>query len=231
MTILSLKNVSLNLPGKDKPIINDLSYEIKRGDFIILLGSNGSGKSTLFKLLSQQLSPAAGQITFKGKNIASLNQHYHEALFNSLTLYENYLLFKKTKLLFTRHQLERAFLKNYLYDFNPNLCEKLNCAIQELSGGEKQAFALALCLLKPPSVLLLDEHTSALDPKTSDQIMQLTQKQIKKHQMTCVLTTHNLDIAMEYGNRILMLKEGSIFKMINKNEDMVFSKESLALNY
>lgn len=229
MNILTLDNVSLYFKGVEKPALVNINYSLKPGDFVIVLGSNGSGKSSLLKLLHRYHASNEGKIYFQDKPIAEhhlksfsrkvkvLTQNCNDSLFSSLTLYENYLLVKEqNKFSFTKHHKEKRDLANYLSDFNPNLAHKLDAYMNQFSGGEKQAVALAFCLLSPPSLLLLDEHTSALDPKTSDQIMQLTQKMISKYHITCLLTTHDLDIAVNYGNRILMLKEGKIDKVIEK---------------
>lgn len=244
MTILNIENVSLSYSDRNKPVLNQINYEVRLGDFIILLGSNGSGKSTLLKLLHRHHQANSGEIHFLGKPIAHhpsndfsrqvavLTQNCSDSLFTSLTVYENYLLMKQQRQLsLTKHHAERKFLMDYLLDFNPNLAHKLDAIINQLSGGEKQALALALCLLQPPTLLLLDEHTSALDPKTSEQIMQLTQKMIHQHHITCILTTHDLDIALRYGNRILMLHEGNIRNTFDRNDKSVLSKETLLNSY
>jgi len=237
MTILDLKKITLTLSRTGNPVLNQIDYEIRQGDFVILLGSNGSGKSSLLKLLYRQYQPDAGTITFLNKpllqyqakefsnKVAVLTQNCAESLFSSLTVYENYLLVKK------RGHEDRDFFREYIADYNPNLANKLDHTMEQLSGGEKQTLALALRLLQPPALLLLDEHTSALDPKTSGQIMQLTQNMVERHCITCILTTHNLDIALRYGNRILMLREGKIFKKFDEQDKPLLSKEKLAANY
>jgi putative ABC transport system ATP-binding protein len=243
MTILRINDVFLQFAGSNRPALQKINYQIHQGDFVILLGSNGSGKSTLLKLLHRQYQPGQGEIYFHDKpirqhhyhqfsrQVAVLNQNVADSLFTSLTVYENYLLMNQQHTLRSRHQEGKTFLQNYLQDFNPNLSGKVDLTINQLSGGEKQALALALCLLEPPSLLLLDEHTSALDPKTSEQIMQLTQKMITQHNMTCILTTHDLDIALRYGNRILMLNDGSILNMFDKDEKGRLSKDKLVRCY
>ncbi|RDI44612.1 ATP-binding cassette domain-containing protein [Aquicella lusitana] len=242
MTILNLKNVTLNFAAAGRSILDGINYEVNHGDFIILLGSNGSGKSTLLKLLHRDYQASSGQINFMGKpimqypaktfsrDVAVLTQNCSDSLFTSLTIYENYLLMKQfSGLLKKSNKLERNFLIQYLADYNANLSRKLDVVIEQLSGGEKQALALALCFLQPPSLLLLDEHTSALDPKTSDQIMALTQKMITQHHITCIMTTHDLNIAMQYGNRILVLRDGKIYKTLDKTDFL--RKEDLVANY
>lgn len=243
MTLLTLENVTLQFKGAEKPALRQINYRLQRGDFVIILGSNGSGKSTLLKLLHRHHKADRGEIQFEGKplaqhhdktfaqNVRVLTQNCAESLFASLTLYENYLLVKEQQhLKITSHAKEHHFLKQYLMDYNPNLANKLDCTMNQFSGGEKQAIALAFCLLNPPKLLLLDEHTSALDPKTSAQIMQLTHKMVKKYGITCLLTTHDLDIALDYGNRLLILRAGEIYKSIEKQQEML-SKAQLIEYY
>lgn len=245
MTLLALNDVSLYYVKAEKPALHQINYEIKQGDVVILLGSNGSGKSSLLKLLYRHHHPNKGVILLQGKplsqlsnklfgkKIAVLTQHCGDSLFNSMSVYENYLLTKQTSL-FTRlssHRIEREWLAQYLNDFNPHFADKLDTPVSLLSGGQMQILALALCLLHPPSLLLLDEHTSALDPKTSNTIMELTQRKIQQHHITCLLTTHDLDIALRYGNRVLMLREGKIHQMFDGEEKIKLSKEILMKNY
>jgi len=234
MSVFKLQDINLNF--NDCQVLRNISYTINKGDFVILLGSNGSGKSSLLKLLSRQYIESSGKISFANRNFSDfsarelaqhvriLTQNCSDSLFPSLTVYENYIMVKKSKMI---HCIsEKKFLQKYLQDYSPNLSKKCDFMVHQLSGGEKQALALALCLLNPPSLLLLDEHTSALDPKTSEQIMLLTQEKTNEYQITCVLTTHNLDIAMKYGNRILALKDGQILKMVEE-EKKQFSKTEL----
>ncbi len=218
--LLKLKSVDLQL--NEKRILNNISLDINAGDFIILLGSNGSGKSTLLNLIYRQHLATHGEIYFEGKSLQSydlkqfykqvkfLNQNSTDTLFNQLSIFENYRLIKNPKI---KH--ERQFLQEYLGVFNPNLAHKLDQVVSGLSGGEKQALALAFTTLNMPKLLLLDEHTSALDPKTVNNIMELTAKLLKKHKITCVLTTHDLNIAQKYGDRIIVLKNGHMHKEID----------------
>lgn len=235
MTILTIKNLGLRHPHAAQPALTQVNYTVNTGDFVILLGSNGSGKSTLLKLIQGQLSPDTGQIKFDAQEkqqrpIAALTQNCDDSIFPSLTIYENYLL-AKHKTAFLRSKQEKETLATYLSEFNPNLTAKLDIPVSRLSGGEKQALALALCLLETPALLLLDEHTSALDPKTSKQIMELTKKMIERHHITCILTTHDLDIALQYGNRILMLKEGRVHQTWDQEQKNALTKQTILQHY
>lgn len=239
MTILSFNQVSLRFANQEKAILENINYTVKQGDFIILLGSNGSGKSSLLKLAHRHYQADTGHVHFRNqpisqlhtkafsRQVAVLTQDCSQSLFTSLTVVENFQLMKPKKSLATN---EKQFA-DYIADFNPNLAKKLHIQVDQLSGGEKQALVLALCLLQPPTLLLLDEHTSALDPKTSEQIMQLTQAMMARYSMTCILTTHDLDIALRYGNRILMLQDGKMTYTYDDQAKYRLSKEALMKHY
>ncbi len=240
--LLELNAISLKLQSMDHPILSDIHYRVLPHDFIIVLGSNGSGKSSLLKLMDQRYTASSGKIFLHGKSIEkfsnqdfskkiiTLTQNCHDSLFVSLTVLDNYLLVKQrheSKIFSIRQRKEREFFANYLQEFNPNLSLKLDQVVEKLSGGEKQALALALSVLYPPEILLLDEHTSALDPKSAQQLMALTHRVVTDHKITCILTTHDLDIAMQYGNRILALKHGKIFKCYDHSEKNALSQTEL----
>jgi putative tryptophan/tyrosine transport system ATP-binding protein len=218
-------NISLRFPGADRPILENINYSIHEGDRIILLGSNGSGKSSLLKLLNRSYQPTTGQIFLKSHNLQDINMHrlsqeivtvtqdLRDSLFYNLTVLENCLLwetrFTKASLKISTHQ-EKGFYSDYLAAFHPQLPKKLDVCVAALSGGERQSLVLALCLQHPPQLLLLDEHTSALDPKTAANLIKYTERLLEEKSITCVLTTHNLEIALKYGNRLLALAEGKI---------------------
>lgn len=239
---LKIDNVSLIIPGLDKPILSHIHYEVAKGDFIIILGSNGSGKSSLLKLLDRRYKPTAGNILLDDvfiekvpvksfhRKVITLTQDYHESLFSTLTVFENCLLAKqrqKTELFSLPKKEEKHFFMDYLQEFNPNLPQKMDQIVDNLSGGEKQALALALSVLTPPEILLLDEHTSALDPKSAGTLMALTQRVIEKHHITCLLTTHDLDIALQYGNKILSLRHGEVYQTIDETKKKALNQQDL----
>jgi len=227
-TLLKIKEASFSVPSIETPILDKINYEVFSGDFVIILGSNGSGKSTLLKLIDKRISSNNGKVLLEEKDInnysaneysqkvKTLTQNCNDSLFPSLTIFENYALVKRK---FTMNQKnEREFLAEYLHQFNPRFSTKLDQIVDELSGGEKQTLALALTILNPPLLLLLDEHTSALDPKTAELNMKLTKEMIIKNDITCLLTTHNLNIAEHYGNRILAIRYGEILARIEPEE-------------
>ncbi len=220
-----IDNVSLRFPVADRPILQNINYAINYGDRVILLGSNGSGKSSLLKLLNRTYQPTSGKIFLKQKKldnipihkfsqrVVTVTQDLRDSLFFNLTVLENCLLwetrFQKVSFKISKHE-QRDFFDDYLVKFHAQLPKKLDVCVAALSGGERQSLVLALCLLHPPELLLLDEHTSALDPKIAANLISYTEKLLEEKSITCVLTTHNLDIALKYGNRLLALAEGQI---------------------
>jgi putative ABC transport system ATP-binding protein len=225
--MIEINQISLKISGIEKPILNNISYKIFPRDFIIILGSNGSGKSSLLKCLDSRYHPTSGEIILNpDSKITSLTQNPNDSLFCSLTVFENFLLSFETTAA-RPPQDKRKFFANFLQEFNPNLSNKLDQLVEQLSGGEKQALALALCVLNPPDVLLLDEHTSALDPKTASQIMALTHRIVTQRNMTCLLTTHDLSVAMQYGNRILAMKNGETYQEIDSDKKNRLNIEDL----
>lgn len=231
MSILSLSNISFSID--ETKIIDGMNLHIKHGDVVMLIGSNGSGKSTLLKLISGALHPSAGEIHFedqllphsirkRAQSIATINQDPNCTTFSELTVYENYLIQKKGLY---------AHAKEYLVNFHPQLPDRLHTPAGKLSGGERQALALALCLLRDPKLLLLDEHTSALDPESSCRLMAITAQAVTKHRVASLICTHNLSDALQYGNRLIALKKGKIILDAAHDEKKDLKKEDLLKLY
>jgi len=237
--MINIDNATFTLP-QGLSILKGISCEIKTHDFIVLLGSNGSGKSTLIKLLNRSYKLSSGTIILNGQNIEkfsdnvyakktiTLTQFVRESLFFDLTIEENALMIETA---YTPEQFSRKkfteHLKDYLYGFNAKLVDSLKSPLYNLSGGEQQILAFALYLRHQPDLLLLDEHTSALDPKTATKIMQFTADIIKEKELTCIMTTHNLDFATQYGNRVLALNDGKLVFDSLDNEAQRFERQFL----
>jgi putative ABC transport system ATP-binding protein len=208
---LQVKNVSLTLKSGQK-VLNHVDFELAKGDFAVLMGSNGSGKSTLMKILNRQYAFSRGTVLLEGKNIKkipkieyaktviTLTQRVGESLFLDMTVAENAKLIANLS--------SKAALTEHLQKFNSNLIKAVDRPALELSGGEQQQLAFALYLTHKPSLLLLDEHTSALDPKTAEKIMQMTSDYIKAEGITCLMTTHHLNFAERFGNRHFVMESG-----------------------
>lgn len=240
--ILTVQNISLKFPEMERHVLQDITLTLYPGDCLILLGSNGSGKSTLMKLIQGIHTKTSGNISILqaksarlknrdlAKNLIALTQDLRSSLFFDFTVLENCLLWNLRQggsLFQMRTQKERAFFAQYLKEFHPRLTEKLDTPLCSLSGGEKQALLLGLCLLHPPQLLLLDEHTSALDSHQTDVIMSLTMQYIAKHQVTSIICTHNLDHALKYGNRLIVMQDGKIILNADKTLKQTLARPKL----
>jgi putative ABC transport system ATP-binding protein len=240
--VLALQNLSLKYSEMERPVLQNIDLSVYQGDCLILLGGNGCGKSSLMKLIQGASQPTGGSIEFMRKPLhlwkncdlakksITLNQDLRSSLFFEFSVLENCVLWSLRQggsLLAIKSSQERLFFSHYLADFHHQLADKLDTSLRLLSGGEKQALLLGLCLMHPPQLLLLDEHTSALDPKQSDLMMALTVQCIKKHQVTSIITTHNLEHALKYGNRLIAIREGKIIFEADKEQKKKLRREDL----
>lgn len=227
--ILRLENVTVSVNQglkEQKDILKNLSLDVYPGDFITLLGTNGAGKSTLLNVINGKQTPTAGKIFIQQKDVTHLSQAKRAKLIAQvfqdptaataprMTVAENLLLATQRG---QKRGLRLRNLKQALPTFEkltaqvPNkLSQNLNNFVSNLSGGQRQTLSFLMATLTDPCLLLLDEHTAALDPKTSHQLMQLTAQTIQTKNLTCLMITHQLKDALNYGNRTLILKDGEI---------------------
>lgn len=213
-------------------IFNNFNIEFEENKCTAIIGSNGCGKSTLLNIIGGSILADGGQILLNRKDISRLREenraiHIGRVYQNpsmgvspSLTILENLSLADKKGEKFT---LKRLIKKNrvdkyidLLKDLDLGLENKLDTKVKFLSGGQRQCLSLIMATMKHPDLLLLDEHTAALDPKTSKVIMQKTKELIKKYSITTIMISHNMKDAVEYSDRIIMLDSG----------DVVFDKSS-----
>lgn len=210
----------------EKIIFEDFNLDIKKGEFVIIIGGNGAGKSTLMNLISGSILPDSGEIFIDSQNVTNLHE-YQRAKFigrvfqdplkgsaPNLTIEENLSLAllrdKKRGLLFGINQNNREFFKNELKKLDLGIENRLESKMGVLSGGQRQAVTLLMACLVKPKILLLDEHTAALDPKSSVKILELTEKIISEHHITALMITHNLNNAKKFGSRVIMMENGKI---------------------
>jgi len=213
--IVELKNatkVITNGFDEEKIILNDVSLEIFEHDFITILGGNGAGKSTLFNTIAGTLPLTSGNIRIMGEDVTNF----------SPTVAENLLIAKfrgeKRGLLPRRLSSHREEFQTTIEKVGNGLEKHLDTPIEFLSGGQRQALSLLMATLKRPELLLLDEHTAALDPKTSVALMELTDDFVSKDHLTALMITHHMEDALKYGNRLIVMKEGRIIQDLNKEE-------------
>ena len=220
--VLQIKN--LNFKFQYESILKDISMTVDSGDFIVILGHNGSGKSTLLKAINRQLDVEKGKMFFSGqdllkipkavysKKVVCIDQHMENNIFCDFTIAENIetMLGNDAKLYTRKLQI-----------FNKELAAKIDMKTKYLSGGQKQMLSLFLAIQRQPQLLLLDEHTAALDPKAAKRIMRLTDTTIAENNITCLMVTHNLDDVVKYGNKLIILKEGEICLNVDKSKKKI----------
>lgn len=234
--MLQIKNISKTFPnpyGDPNTIFKDLSLTINKGEFVSIIGSNGTGKSTLLNIISGFIKESKGDILLNGNNLTKLAEHKKTHLISrvfqdpslgtcpSMTVRENLsLALNKGNLLnlkkCLRHKTE--VMEDLLEDISLDLKKYLDVQVKYLSGGQRQALSLIMSSIANPKVLLLDEHTAALDPKTSNEIINLTNKIVKEKNITTLMVTHNLKHAINYGDRLIMLHKGEVILDISGDE-------------
>ena len=234
--LLSLKNIykMFNKSTVDETtLFDDFNLDIQEGDFVSIVGSNGSGKTTILNIISGSTPVDGGDVLLRNENINKMKEYerarkiarvYQDPALGTspnLTVLENLALADNKGhfygLSFALNKKKKAEYQELLKSLGMGLEEKMNTKVKKLSGGQRQALALLMATLQPVDILLLDEHTAALDPKTSEEIMKLTNRIIKDKKITTLMVTHNLRYAVEYGNRILMFNEGKI--IIDKSNE------------
>lgn len=207
-------------------VFNDFSLTIKDKGFVSVVGSNGSGKTTMLNIICGSIPIDSGQIIIDGKditnkkefirmkNIGRVYQNPSLGTCPSLNIIENLALAENKNKSFNLTGLynrdDENRYKELLKDLNLGLEDRCDIPMSSLSGGQKQAVALLMATMTDIDFLILDEHTAALDPKTADKIMELTDKIIKQKNLTSIMVTHNLRYAVEYGNRLVMMHDGNI---------------------
>lgn len=243
MAQLELKQASIELDNSLK-IMDQLSLSVAPGDFITILGGNGAGKSTLFNAITGNLKLTEGSIELNKTNITQLSEEkratYIARVFQDpkngtaprMTVAENLALAMKrgeNRKIFKRREIKsnRDYFHDLCASIGNGLENHLDTPTGNLSGGQRQALSLLMATMKDPDLLLLDEHTAALDPKTAKQLMSLTQKFVTEKNLTCLMITHHMEDALNFGNRLIVLEKGCIKKDFNHEEKAKLQLEDL----
>lgn len=210
----------------EKVALRDLDLHLATGDFLTIIGGNGSGKSTLLNLIAGVYLPDGGKISIDHQDITSMSEHkraahlgrvFQDPLMGSageMTIEENLALAERRGLPrgfawgLTKRQSDRY--REILCELDLGLEDRMSSKVGLLSGGQRQALTLLMATLQKPKVLLLDEHTAALDPKTAAKVLELTDKLVNTHKLTTIMVTHNMRDAIKHGNRVMMMSEGDI---------------------
>ncbi|MFV0381593.1 MAG: ABC transporter ATP-binding protein [Breznakia sp.] len=241
--MLDIQNLSITFykaSANEKKALDDVSLQLKGGDFVTVIGSNGAGKSTLLNCISGAYECDEGRIVLNHKEIQydkeykrskKIGRLFQDPLKGSapdMTIEEN------LKLAFCRgnkegrwyHRFfkigltnqEKKFFKAKLAQLELGLEDRLHSKVGLLSGGQRQALTLMMATIHTPTLLLLDEHTAALDPKTANKVMEITDKIVKEKKITTMMITHNIEQALAYGNRMIVMSEGKILMELGEEK-------------
>lgn len=235
--MLELSNIYKTFnPGTidEKTLFSDFSLKISDGEFVGVIGSNGSGKTTMLNIISGDMSPDSGDIILDGaalsgqknfrraQKIGRVFQNPSMGTCPSMTIWENMSIAdnkgKTFGLSFGLNRQRRDFYRSQLELLGMGLENRLSAPAGSLSGGQRQALALIMATMIRPDLLLLDEHTAALDPKSSDTVMMLTEKIVREKNITTLMVTHNLRHAVEYGTRTIMMHDGKAIMDVSGDE-------------
>jgi putative ABC transport system ATP-binding protein len=225
----------------EKVAIDDIDIVLGKGEFLTIIGSNGAGKTTLLNLITGTCEADKGDIFIDGLNVTHLPEHkravYMGRIFQnplmgtaaSMTIEENLgmadLRGKNRTLRWGVSRKRRSYYIELLKKMKLGLEDRLKQSVNLLSGGQRQSLTLLMATLSLPKLLLMDEHTAALDPKTAMRVMKLTAEIIHQHQLTAIMVTHNMEQAIKYGNRLIMLHEGRVQLDIRGSEKECFTVE------
>ncbi|WP_285959507.1 ABC transporter ATP-binding protein [Thomasclavelia spiroformis] len=238
--MLELKDVSVIFNEgtvNEKVALSDIDLKLNTGDFVTIIGSNGAGKSTLFQAISGAVETKSGSILLNDRDITFEPEYKRSRVIGRLfqdplkgtapnmTIEENLHLSnqrgKHFSLSLMSHRYRDTF-KKALKELDLGLEDRLEAKVGLLSGGQRQALTLLMATLVTPELLLLDEHTAALDPKTAEKVLELSKKIVNENNITTLMITHNMEDALKYGNKTMIMKDGKIIALIEgeKREKM-----------
>lgn len=235
--ILEIKNIEKTFHAgtvNENYVLKNLSLNLEDGDYVTVIGGNGAGKSTMLNIISGALLPDSGSVVIDGEDVTKLKEYqrakYLGRVFQdpmmgtaaNMSISENlamaYRRGKKRGLKWGLPKGEEGEYKELLKILDLGLEERLDTKIGLLSGGQRQAITLLMATIQRPKILLLDEHTAALDPKTAAKVLEITDKIVTQNRLTTVMITHNMRDAIKHGNRLVMLDSGRVILDIKGEE-------------
>lgn len=250
--MLEIKNVTKIFNKEEgienqKVALDNVSLKIEAGDFVTIIGGNGSGKSTLMNIISGVFEPDSGMVIIDGEDVTKMGEskraRYLGRVFQdpnmgtapNMSILENLEIASRRGMV---SSLRWGFRKENQVIFEQSL-KKLNLGLEKrmtskvglLSGGQRQAVTLIMATLNNPKLLLLDEHTAALDPKTANKVLTLTDEVVNENKLTTLMITHNMKDALKYGNRLIMLSDGHIILDVKGEEKSKLTIEDLLLKF
>lgn len=244
--MLKIKNVSKTFnPGtvNEKKALNNINLEVHDGDFITIIGGNGAGKSTLMNMIAGVYPIDCGYIYLADKNISLLKEHQRAQIIgrvfqdpmlgtaSDMAIQENLAMANrrgmKRGLRWGITKEEKEFFYKTLQRLGLGLEDRMTVKVGLLSGGQRQALTLLMATLKKPKLLLLDEHTAALDPRTAHKVLKITEEIVDEQKLTALMVTHNMQDAINIGNRLIMMHEGRVIYDVKGEEKKRLKVEDL----
>ena len=234
--MLSLKDIKMVFfkgTPDEKIALNNLSLDVNDGDFVTIIGANGAGKSTLFNAIAGTYLTDEGRIVLDDRDITAMPEHKRARFIGRLfqdpmkgsapgmSIEENLALaVGHGGWLSSVSKKDKALFREKLALLDMGLEDRMNQQVGLLSGGQRQALTLMMATINPPKILLLDEHTAALDPGTAEKVLSLTTQIVNENKITCLMITHNMQSALELGNRTIMMDSGRvIYDVANRERD------------
>lgn len=231
LTLSDVKMVFFKGTPDEKVALNNLSLEVNQGDFITIIGANGAGKSTLFNAIAGTYLTDEGRILLEGKDITAMPEHKRARFIGRLfqdpmkgsapgmSIEENLALAAgHGGWLSTISKKDKKLFREKLALLGMGLEDRMNSPVGLLSGGQRQALTLMMATINPPKILLLDEHTAALDPGTAEKVLNLTTQIVDENKITCLMITHNMQSALDLGNRTIMMDKGRVIYDVANEE-------------
>lgn len=227
--------------------LSDINLELDDGDFVTVIGSNGAGKSTVLNTIAGKISPDTGEVQIAGRNVTRMKDYkrarYVGRVFQDpmagtapdLTIEQNMALAERRSLprglAFGITKTKRIRFAESLEVLELGLEKRLSAKVGLLSGGQRQALSLLMATFSQPKILLLDEHTAALDPERARLVTHLTKKVVAEQQLTTLMVTHNMEQALEVGNRLIMMHEGEVILDVADKEKTSMTVEDLLAQF
>ncbi|MCM3568913.1 ABC transporter ATP-binding protein [Neobacillus mesonae] len=227
----------------EKIAIDQINLSLEAGDFVTVIGSNGAGKSTLMNIISGGLFPDVGEVSIDGKDVTNMTEYKRSKMIGrvfqdpmagtapSMTIEENLAMaYSRNKTRTLRRGVtnkRRSYFREVLETLHLGLENRLSAKVGLLSGGERQALSLLMATFTEPSILLLDEHTAALDPSRAELITNITREIVDRYKLTTLMVTHNMQQAIDLGNRLIMMDKGQIILQVNEEQKKLLTIEGL----
>ncbi|MBF9016044.1 MULTISPECIES: ABC transporter ATP-binding protein [unclassified Oceanispirochaeta] len=234
--MINIENLNM-IFGEGTPnrnhVLRDLNLSVNKGDFITIVGSNGAGKTTLYNALSGHDPASSGTVLFNNKDVTNMAEYKRAAFIGrifqdpllgtagNMSIEDNMIIASYKgikKIRRTLNRKKREEFKTLLTRLEMDLESRLKNNVALLSGGQRQALTLLMMVMSRPELILLDEHTAALDPRNAVKVMELTVQFIEEYELTAMMITHNMQHAIDYGNRLIMMDKGEIIMDIQGDE-------------